>query len=292
MSKAIMLASYNLFYPLTTILYSLRKYASEDCQLIIFQFEMSTEQKSLLKKAFNAEVIEYKPFDFDIPQTFMAFARFEAFKLIKTFDQILYLDCDVLIRKNIDDVFKYDQPLCATYGEPNFWMNFRGKYPDYKYKSKFDDIFFNSGVFLFNSSLRSYADKIYSWSYETLKTGLSRGDQGILNLIPYVFDIKITDFTAYYNSHYYLIEDKKCQDPAIVHYSGTQIKPYFKESVIEKKDKLHFYEEYAENILKTMHYLEGFGLESDWDNFVYAMPESSKNYSLLEELEKDKLNLQ
>ena len=59
-----------------------------------------------------------RPFDFERYRT--TFNKFHIYNLIE-YDKILFLDCDVIIRYNIDYLFRYDTPnFCLSEDEDNF----------------------------------------------------------------------------------------------------------------------------------------------------------------------------
>ncbi len=149
--------------------------------------------------------------------------------LPKDMDKILYLDCDIVVNKSIKELYETDLssfPL-AAYGQKDH-LNYRpclGLNPD--------DLYFNSGVILFNlrksKELLDY--KKATDVIEKMGKTLFIVDEGVLNII---FDKKIKQIDQKYNNYlitdYYAkrvrrlfnIEDKKLIDETCVFHFITK----------------------------------------------------------------------
>ena len=149
-------------------------------------------------------------------------------------DKILYLDVDLLVLKNIEELYSIDlkdKLIAAIEDYPIADRCKRLRIPaDYGY--------FNSGVMLINLTLwRKY--KITEQAYSILVRNdiiLLQHDQDILNLIAYdkwlrlpfkwnVLDIFFFDYTPYDKKYYKEIAHSLKEDTGIMHFAGP-LKPW------------------------------------------------------------------
>jgi lipopolysaccharide biosynthesis glycosyltransferase len=142
--------------------------------------------------------------------------------------KLLYLDIDILITKNIEELFAtdFDTPICAVLNAPNGLA--RGEHLE-----NFSGHYFNAGVLLINmhswrelNLLKSFTEVGSGKEYDYL-------DQDILNL---VFQNNWTILKSEYNYlHLKEIENHPCGyeiNPKIIHFVGikpwedTEVSPY------------------------------------------------------------------
>ncbi len=215
--------------------YILTTELSEDsCQKI-------TKINSLNTPKFTFDIITISEDDFrEFPTarrlTFMATARLELHNLIPSLDKILYLDCDIIVLKDIAECFNYqlnDKQLfaaCMDYVSPQKSERIKVKYHDY----------FNSGVLLMNLKKMREID-FSSCSNDCLSNPelTIKNDQDLLNAVTNYTNLtwlrmaaKWNTFgdisfrkvkkTKLYNNEIYLIK-AALANPSIIHYTG--IKP-------------------------------------------------------------------
>lgn len=175
----------------------------------------------LLNSIIPSKFIEYKYpasinnfTDFAINRyTEIAFSRYECFNLLDEYENVLWLDIDILIKKDILPLIEEcEQSVGACKISAPVNINFTKKINNYD----MDIDFFNSGVLLFKDTLPNY--KIFSdWCYSKtneLAPILICPDQGIINLLFQEFNICVYDIKDKYNCHPRKINIK---DPVILH---------------------------------------------------------------------------
>ena len=119
--------------------------------------------------------------------------------LPKELDRILYLDCDTIVNKPIDDLYYMDL------GDRYLAMNEDTNIEKYDYRSALglnsNGSYFNSGVILFDLTkcrdLMNY--KKICGVIEEIRDGLKFVDQDVINVI---FDEKVTPLDLRYNNYY------------------------------------------------------------------------------------------
>ena len=172
-------------------------------------------------------------------------------------EKVIYLDCDVIVNKDILELWKYDisEYLAGAVEDENSIKNHK------RLKLSDTHMYFNAGVLLFNlAKLRAFDFK--NKSFEYLKNNINKiemQDQDILNGIlenrclklPLIFNTNTTMFYPYYkNKHYYTEREAKeaLKNNVIIHYTGS-FKPWLRPE-LEQSDYFwkyarlsYFYEE-------------------------------------------------
>lgn len=232
--RAVVIGVYHLVEPAVIMLSSLKKNISVDFDLIVFYDDFKPGDKEGIRRIYaGAQFIKYEKFKEAGINRFshMTFSRYECFKLLKKYQQVLWLDVDILVRRNIDAIFDYREDLCAVREEgsliaPNFDKIFHASVlglNDETLKTPS----FEAGVLLFNDSLKN-GEEICSWCEEStrgVEKYLTFADQGILNLVPHMFPVKVGaidnkyNFNAYYSSEY-------IEEPFVFHFGGN-FKPWY-----------------------------------------------------------------
>lgn len=195
--------------------------------------DMNKKNFELLKhlRKFNitfleVNVDEYLNLDVNNQLGPSSFFRFKAFELLNC-NKVIYLDADVIVRKDIGELFKTDIDGYYCAGVEDI-LN---PYLKEKYNISSTSLYINAGVMLINLKYcrkNNVAQKIQ----EFLKTPweIQWGDQDIINYI-WQNGIKSVDLSwncAYCYNNYY--ENKEyyhqmAKDPAIIHYI-TERKPW------------------------------------------------------------------
>lgn len=155
-----------------------------------------------------------------------SFFRFKAFELF-AFDKVIYLDADIIVRKDIGELYKTDIDGYYCAGVEDI-LN---PYLKEKYNISPTSLYINSGVMLINLKYcreHNVSEKINEFLNTPWK--IQWGDQDIINFI-WQNGIKSVDLTwncAYCYNNYYEDKDyyhKMAKDPAIIHYI-TSRKPW------------------------------------------------------------------
>ncbi len=151
-------------------------------------------------------------------------------------DKVLYLDSDVIVNTNLDDLFALDlkEDYIAAVQDPN--KNESGN--------------FNSGVMLINASLwreQGLTDKLLRTA-EAMHHLVRNGDQSILNIVcdqkwlalDKTYNYQTYDVVSRYEHRAYLYEDLKDAVPRIVHFL-TSDKPWNSYSVARFRELWWYY---------------------------------------------------
>lgn len=212
----------------------------------IFSFDLSKNAQELLNsftEKYGNKICFYilSSLDIEFPNVENHHVSKEAYLrlfapryLDDSLDKILYLDVDLLVLKNIEELYSIDlkdKLIAAIEDYPIADRCKRLRIPaDYGY--------FNSGVMLINLTLwRKY--KITEQAYSILVRNdiiLLQHDQDILNLIAYdkwlrlpfkwnVLDIFFFDYTPYDKKYYKEIAHSLKEDTGIMHFAGP-LKPW------------------------------------------------------------------
>lgn len=167
-----------------------------------------------------------------------ALLKFELPNILEETDKVLYLDSDVIVKNNIDELLNY--PIGNLYAvcAPELWKLVHKENTDNGY-------YFNSGVMLLNLqqlredkiSLKLWEEKIRISNSNTSKTM----DQDTLNNVlgkrislipvkynfnPYFAQKRYLKLVNYFNDHIYDSMKSLTEDIRIIHYVGREDKPW------------------------------------------------------------------
>ncbi|MFA6988623.1 MAG: glycosyltransferase [Candidatus Gastranaerophilaceae bacterium] len=200
----------NMTFAVANVLSGLKKHSPAlFSDIIIFHNDITEKDKNLLNKILPCKFVDY---EFPLKDTSkfneayfnqftkLAYSRYECFNLLNEYKNVLWLDIDVLIQKDISGIFDrctsgiafakkgYAFPIINNLITPidGYDMN-EGSY--------------NSGVIVFKDNLSEY-NKLTEWCYEkTLEFAqhLFLPDQAILNLMLQEFNLKADEFGLDYN---------------------------------------------------------------------------------------------
>lgn len=204
----------NKAFSLGNVLIGLKKYSPDLADdIIVFSNDMSKQDKNALNLIFPNK-IKIKKFKFNLQSknnqeqlnvfTSMAYSKYECFNLLDKYENIIWLDCDVIIRKDISGILEYGKrtgiSLRGHIAPESNKGNFR---PGADKLINFDgSVGCNSGVFVLNDKLPKY-NKIAKWCYEQtelLKEYLLAADQGIIGLIIPHFNLENTVLPMEYDT--------------------------------------------------------------------------------------------
>lgn len=147
----------------------------------------------------------------------MAFARYECFYLIEKYNNVLYLDTDILIQKDIIDLLNIKENMGVCYQEADTVRgNVESKLIAQRFNSTKYDLdkkLFNSGIFIINDSITN-GNEIKDWCYKMSVKWLM-ADQPILNLAVQEFNINVYGFSDAYNR--FKLSKKGLKDACIIH---------------------------------------------------------------------------
>lgn len=237
MSNAVFIADTRAFL-IGTVLIQIKENTNNIDKAIIYHSGLTEAEMQRLNRIMPCIFVNYKcplPEKLFKLESFakfspLMFARYEMFKYLKDFERIMYIDTDILIQKNINElIYEADKTGFAMISESAFdnsyssldinATNFRS--PIFKYKM--DSILYCSALIVINRSIgnwEKYPDWCYSKTEEFAKK-LNLPDQGILNLFIQEFDIKVKSISsskyALYPKH-----GRDCSNASILHSWGSR----------------------------------------------------------------------
>lgn len=124
------------------------------------------------------------------------YQKFYCFNLVERYDHVLWLDADILILSNIDQIFKYDVDIAwrkAYYTSNDIFNN------ELKLKEEFPTC--NGGVLCFNKSIaKKISNNDILDAYRKVKNGVKGGiEERILAYLAFVKKLKIKLLSSEYN---------------------------------------------------------------------------------------------
>ena len=236
-NRAIVTGIKGVFDSACVMLTSLCMNMKTEYDLIVYEQGLSDIEKEILKHVFGAKQvtlyagIAHNPEDPCIRQySDMAFSKYECLNLLDDYEQVLWLDTDLLLRyPGSESIFEYTSGFCFVRKETvSLASHFLHGVPSLKYVRGFPtEKAFNSGVLLFNDNIKSTWE-IYEWCLsftreQLAEQGLRYADQGVWNLIPNLFDVATNDIGLTYN--FSIGFEENCHNP-LIHHFYTPYKPW------------------------------------------------------------------
>ena len=130
----------------------------------------------------------------------LTLARYECFFLLREYKQLLWLDCDILVKKELVNILKFKKAGFAIAHDDNIAAaNFSRPVKGFDMTKRN----FNAGILVFSDNMPNPV-KIGAWCYQQTKSLaplLLWADQGILNLALQNFSIKPAVLPRKFNSH-------------------------------------------------------------------------------------------
>ena len=192
-------------------------------EIIILHSDIKEKDQELMKSIFNCRFIDYKFPEVD-SDTFknthfyrysmLAYSRYEIFNWLEEFKNIIWLDIDILVKRNLQELLDHVDGDMGMFEEKH---TFGGLF--LKLDDRFDNDrkFFNTGVILYRDTLPNY-QILTNWCYQKtrdLAENLSLPDQAVINLMFQTFpEIKIRPIDRRFNCH---PSDKNVKNAAIIH---------------------------------------------------------------------------
>lgn len=216
----------NWAFAAATVLFGLKKHLRNiTYDVIIFHNGISPSDQKILStivpnisfSKFNDSLIKTESFTERFSK--MTFARFECFSLLEKYDSVLWLDTDILIKRDISGIFSISKKPFVLYqrGVP-LSEDMRSLDPFENYNLTCPG--YNCGVFLFNNTLRN-PDEVKKWSYNFLNKwadALSSADQPVLNLAIQEFNIPVDKLPEKFNCP----PAQRNKETCIVHPKGNK----------------------------------------------------------------------
>ena len=159
----------------------------------IFHDGISKRNKKTIKRIVEAKFIKYKPQISRVTKTVpsvrqftpMVFSKYECLKLLKDYETVLWLDCDIIVQLSIDELFQYrDADMVFVSGGRPVREQFVEPIENYD----MDRESMSAGVIVFNRNRLSGIEYEYCFQQtEKYNSNLLMPEQGI-------FDLMIQDF--------------------------------------------------------------------------------------------------
>ncbi len=197
------LYTFALFTTLKTFLVHSPTLAAQ-ADIYVYTYKWPEKIKTIFKTQFPVTLLDFELPSFVPPSKMIdkftpaLFARFEAFSLLQKYQNVICLDSDILVQKELAGVLTEVQTSiglspdsCPTVGH-NFW----GDIPGYNLSAPC----LNAGFMVLKNPLP--AAKIKEWLYQMLAKYADScylGDQGLINLLLQEFNLKPTVLAALYN---------------------------------------------------------------------------------------------
>lgn len=223
----VLAATGNMAFALANTLIGLKKYSPNLADdIIVYEQGFNDKDKRIINGIIPVKFIDYKFFlQSDINQkqintfTSLTYARYECFDLLNQYKNVIWLDIDILIQKDISGIIEYAQEtgISACKEKELVRINFTKPIEGYK----MDIPNYNAGILILSDKLLHY-EKLKEWCYKTTekyKDFLCFADQGIIALMNQEFNFNINPLPDLYN-YYILFED--ASNAFIIHLYGPQ----------------------------------------------------------------------
>ncbi len=227
----VMYTDENYAFAAANMCIGIQRYCSEWVDdIIIFNDGLTDDTKNKLKKIFNNVIFEKYSYDdfrkksnynnewdgFINKWTHGVFAKIECFDLLMYYDNVIWMDVDMLITKNFESILSYG-PLAWR---PVISYKTRDKYPNLWINNNLESP--NGGFILFKNELLKYGIDS-KFAYSVLKSFIEEyhkiSDEIIFLIIASMKNIAADMLTYEYNcwpSH------KNANDAFIIHSSGKE----------------------------------------------------------------------
>lgn len=198
----------NMSYALAITLMALKKHSPNLADdIIVYEQNFSEKDKQLINKIMPVKFINYifpvkTDKDYIIEFSNLTFARYECFDLLDEYKNVLWLDIDILIKKDISKLVDFgSQTGIAVLPDEREIVGNNFTAPIDGYIMQTAGI--NAGILALNERLPQYKT-LRQWCYETTdkyKESLRFPDQGILCLMFQEFKFNVTPLPRAYNYH-------------------------------------------------------------------------------------------
>lgn len=184
--------SSNLTFSAANVLMQLKTHSPNLADdIIIFHDGIDLKDQKLMKNIINCKFIEYK-FPIEISKfnevyfnkfTHIAYSRLECLNLLDEYKNVIWLDTDILIQKDISELLNYSQTGIAGLHFETLNLDFDFLKPIEKYNLQTP--IFAVGTVVVSDNLPNYKD-LAKWCYQKsdeYAEYFKNGDQAIFNLM-------------------------------------------------------------------------------------------------------------
>lgn len=203
-------ATGNMAFAAANVLMGLNEHLSEtEYDVIVYHKGISAKDMEIMNKIRQVQFIEYNYFEehkdkFDLNTinrfTTLAFSRYECFRLLEKYQKVIWLDIDLLIKANINELLNYCKTGIGLYSAGSILsQELHVKLENFNINNKS----YNSGVIVLQDNLKDY-NIIADWCYQkTLEFAehLNCPDQTIINLALQQFNLNVDELPVEFNCH-------------------------------------------------------------------------------------------
>lgn len=203
---------------------------AEKADIFVAGFKVSKENQAALESLPGVRVFDYR-YPLPLPQTpsiknftEASFARYDCFGLSDYYDEVLYLDSDVLVQKELNAVFEQLSGAVGLVQDPTFGSvrgNFYREIPGFA----MDATGYNSGFIALTKKAGGVSGtEICDWLYQktaVYANDLFLPDQGMINLAVEKFKLRVIPLNESYNCPA-SSGRKRLQEAFIIHSTGPR----------------------------------------------------------------------
>lgn len=200
-----------------------RLFAKAD--IIVYHTDITEENRNILAElipvTFKKFTLPFDPSRLQMLQRYstLCMAKYECFAMLQEYQNVLWLDVDLLFKKECDNILNLNKHGIAMAHDDNIVAsNFSGRIKGFNFKRQN----YNTGVIVFNDKLPN-AQELTQWCYmqtQSLAPKILWIDQAVLNLALQNFKLKISTLPRYFNAHP-LLSPVAYKDAYILHAMGT-----------------------------------------------------------------------
>lgn len=204
----------NYAFALGNVLLGLKKHCKNiNFDIFVYNQQLNEKDKQVLNSILECNFIEYSFPEINVkmqePDSMwlnrfseLAFARYECFDYLNNYKKVAWLDVDLLIQKDIQNLFDQCSDNIALYQEG---LNLKGLFlKEVDFISDNQNFYYNSGVLVLADTI-SNKEQLKEWCYRKtveLAEVIKLPDQAILNLMLREFpDIKVINLDERFNCY-------------------------------------------------------------------------------------------
>jgi len=222
----------NLTFALANVILGLKKYSPNLAdEIIIYHDKIDEKDQKILNTIIPCRFIKYEFPIKDVSRfneayfkrfSELAYSRYECFSLLKEYRNVMWLDVDILIQKDISSLLDYAENSFGILAPLSDGSKLRGQLfnaiDDYDMNGKA----YSSGTFIIRDNLENY-ENMAQWCYDkTLQYSehLLLPDQAILNFLIQEFNIPVKEIEL--EKYCFHPRNNKYREASILHTYSCQ----------------------------------------------------------------------
>ena len=205
-----------------TVLIGMKKHVKKTpYDTIIYHNGLSHEHQATLNRIYPCDFREYEAKVPDVDKfrrvSLMTFSRYECFELLSYYRNVLWIDADVLVMRDLSTMLEQNTSGIAMYKHSGIPMSvsFSDSVPNYDMNREC----FNAGILLLNDNLKERT-LLKKWCYEQTAECVNavNSDQAVINLMLQAFDLTVSELDIRYNCP----SNQETRETVILHPWGEQ----------------------------------------------------------------------